>query len=73
MYPYPMQMPDRTAFGTARHLFPRTCPTACDGVFDLDHNFQMSLLYSSIVLSEEKKPALAMFTNIFRFHFALSS
>ena len=32
-------------------------------------NFQMSLLYSAMVLSEEKKPALAMFTNIIFFHF----
>ena len=32
-------------------------------------NFQMSLLYSAMVLSEEKKPALAMFTSIIFFHF----
>ena len=35
-------------------------------------NFQISLLYSSIVLSDEKKPAFAIFTSIMRFHFASS-
>lgn len=35
-------------------------------------SFQMSLLYSSIVLSDEKNPAFAMFTSIIFFHFASS-
>lgn len=34
---------------------------------------QMSLLYSSIVLSEEKYPAFAIFTSIFSAHAVLSS
>ncbi len=32
-------------------------------------SFQMSLLYSAIVLSEEKKPAFAMLTSIIFLHF----
>lgn len=32
-------------------------------------NFQISLLYSAIVLSDEKYPAFAMFTSIIFFHF----
>lgn len=36
-------------------------------------NFQISLLYSAIVLSEEKNPAFAMFTNIIFLHFFWSS
>ena len=35
-------------------------------------NFQISLLYSLMVLSEEKKPALAILTSIIFFHFSLS-
>ena len=35
-------------------------------------NFQISLLYSSMVLSDEKNPAFAMLTSIMRFHFASS-
>ena len=35
-------------------------------------SFQISLLYSLIVLSEEKKPAFAMFISIIFFHFSLS-
>ena len=34
---------------------------------------QISLLYSLIVLSDEKKPALAMFVSIIFFHLFLSS
>ena len=32
-------------------------------------NFQISLLYSAMVLSDEKKPAFAIFTSIILFHF----
>lgn len=32
-------------------------------------NFQISLLYSAIVLSEEKNPAFAILTNIIFLHF----
>ena len=43
------------------------------GLYVYYFNFQISLLYSAMVLSEEKKPALAMFTNIIFFHFCRSS
>ena len=36
-------------------------------------NFQISLLYSAMVLSEEKKPAFAMLTSIILRHFFWSS
>ena len=35
-------------------------------------NFQISLLYSAIVLSDEKNPAFAIFTSIIFFHLASS-
>ena len=40
---------------------------------ELSYKFQISLLYSSIVRSDEKKPAIAMFTIIFFAHAVLSS
>ena len=40
---------------------------------DRSYRCQMSLLYSAIVLSEEKNPALAMFTSIFFSHAFSSS
>lgn len=41
--------------------------------FAISYRCQMSLLYSAIVLSEEKNPALAMFTSIFFSHAFSSS
>ena len=42
-------------------------------IFQLSYfSFQISLLYSIMVLSEEKNPAFAIFSIIF-FHFSLSS
>ena len=45
----------------------------CAGVARSFYNFQISLLYSAIVRSDEKKPALLMFTSIFFAHAFLSS
>lgn len=43
--------------------------TAASRYFLSYRSFQISLLYSAIVLSEEKKPAFAMLTSIIFLHF----
>ena len=49
-------------------------PVGCGEVGRFVHqHFQMSLLYSSIVRSDEKKPAFAIFTSIICLHLSLSS
>ena len=54
-----------------RFPFPPFTPIfpACRVSYTL-FSFQISLLYSSIVLSDEKNPDFAIFTSIIRFHFA---
>jgi len=46
----------------------RTVPVACPCLILYQFKCQMSLLYSSIVLSDEKYPALAMLVSIIFFH-----